>query len=345
MKKSLTMANALRVVGPALPVLRAYSTTSTLTSKLLTNPKTVSIVGMPMAFGQPLPGVEKGPTVIRAAGLAKRLSEDGWTIDDLGDLPVSQIQTPQNAAHHPNAKHSHVIGTACKMLAETVAEHAKQGKFVLTLGGDHSIAMGSIAGLQQARPDTAVIWVDAHADINTPDTSLSGNVHGMALAFLMGLHNTRQVPGFEWMRSLPKFLHERLVYVGLRDLDPAERVFIKQIGIKAYTMHDLDKLGVGKVMEMALDHVCNRVERPLHFSVDIDSVDPFFAPSTGTRVRGGLAYREAYYIAEAVSETGLLASMDMVEVNPLLGQEHPSDNLTVDMAVGLISSAMGNKIL
>jgi len=186
--------------------------------------------------------------------------------------------------------------------------------------------------------------VDAHADINTPQTTFTGNVHGMAVAFLLGLHDTGKFKGFEWLSQTRKFLSQRLVYVGLRDVDPPEREIIRDLGIKAFTMQDVDRYGVGKTMEMALDHLLQRVNRPLHLSLDIDAVDPAYAPSTGTTVRGGLLYREAFYICESIAETGLLGSMDMVEVNPELSSKDDS-KMTVEMAVGLICAGLGNRIL
>lgn len=235
------------------------------------------------------------------------------------------------------------------MLFNSVLPHAKANRFVLTLGGDHSIGIGSMSGILHARPDTGILWVDAHADINVPRASLSGNIHGMVLAFLMNLENCRSLaPGFDWMNTegVPCLSPSRLVYIGLRDLDIAERHIIKQLGIRAYTMHEIDKFGISKCMEWSLDYLQGRRVRPIHLSLDIDSVDPAFAPSTGTRVNGGLSYREAYYIAEATAATGVLSSMDLVEVNPSLGGNiEGASERTVNMANGLIASALGNKIL
>ncbi len=166
----------------------------------------------------------------------------------------------------------------------------------------------------------------------------------MSVGFLMGLHNTLSISGFDWLAPVPRLSPHRIVYVGLRDLDVGEKQLIKQLGVKAFTMYEVDRYGVGKVMEMALDHACSRVDRPLHFSLDIDSVDPADAPSTGTVVRGGLSYREAFYMVESVAETGLLCAIDMVEVNPALGTSEGT-KMTVDMAVGLCGAALGDRIL
>jgi len=256
----------------------------------------------------------------------------------LKDIPSAD---PQNKL---NARNSESVGLACKLLYEETKRNAALGRFCLTLGGDHSIAIGSVAGLLACRPSMGIIWVDAHADLNTPKTSVSGNIHGMSVGFLMGLHNTLSVRGFEWLAPIQRLLAQRVAYIGLRDLDAAEKTLIRELGIKAYTMQDVDRYGIGKVMEMTLDHICMRVDRPLHYSLDIDSVDPAHAPSTGTVVRGGLSYREAFYMIEAVAETGLLASMDMVEVNPALSNSEGT-KMTVDMAVGLIGAALGDRIL
>jgi len=304
-------------------------------------PNKVALVGVPLSRGQPLLGVERGPLVIRERGLATKLESDGWVVDDLGDLNFKVIECSEEE-RAGKKKYAAMIGAANKLLCDTNAEQARQGKFVLTLGGDHSLGIGSVAGMLMARPETAVIWVDAHADLNTPRTSISGNIHGMSAAFLMNLEKTRDLSGFEWLHEVPTLLANRLVYVGLRDLDPSEKVFIRELGIRAFTMQDVDRHGIGQVMDKAIEHLTMRKNRPLHLSLDIDSVDPEFAPSTGTRVRGGLSYREAYFIAERLAETGMLTSMDMVEVNPSLGDDAKS---TIDMAVGLISSALGNRIL
>ena len=213
------------------------------------------------------------------------------------------------------------------------------------MNSDHTIGAGSIAGLLKSHPDAGVLWIDAHADINTPTISPSGNMHGMPLAFLLqGLVSHSTIPGLEWMGEGPFLKKENLVYIGLRDVDSGERKLIRELGIRAFTMQDVDRFGIGKTMEMALDHLCGSNLRPIHMSYDIDAVDPVLAPSTGTTVRGGLTFREALYVAEAASESRSLVSLDMVEVNPSLVPGHGAA-ITVDMALLLISSALGNTIL
>ena len=232
------------------------------------------------------------------------------------------------------------------------------------IGGDHSIALGTISGVTSARPNTGVIWVDAHADINTPRTSGSGNMHGMPVAFLLGeveQEDMQHLPGMEWFplsKSQPCLKPQDLVYIGLRDLDPGEKNAIKRLNIKAYTMTDIDRLGIGRVMEEVIQHFSGR---DVHLSFDIDALDPVFAPHTGTRVEGGLTSREAHYICESIalaassseddndSNAGRLnlTSMELVEVNPLLHTDLNAKDptRTIRLANALIGSILGNRIL
>lgn len=317
--------------------------------RLIKKPLHVGIIGVPLAHGQPLGGVDFGPDVMRRRGLQKMIenvtTHDGqkWIVEDLKNINVNPalIGSPSD---YPNCKNNMNLGAINKMLAQKVSSVRQKDRFALSIGGDHSCGIGTVSGVLDAHPETGVIWVDAHADINTPKTSASGNVHGMPVAFLMNIDNSRDIPGFQWMKSVPILKPYRLVYVGLRDIDDGERNFIKQLGIKAFTMVEIDKFGIASVMEQAMDHLSNRTQRPIHLSFDIDSVDPLYARATGTRVRGGLSYREAFYLVEAVSETGLLCSMDLVEVNPILGNESDVGD-TIDLATGLICSGLGSVIL
>ncbi|TDH73669.1 uncharacterized protein CCR75_008438 [Bremia lactucae] len=313
----------------------------------LSLPQTVSVIGAPMTYGQPLLGTDGGPNIMREAGLHKTLNNLGWSVEENGNLTFEAPTSsdPILDSRYGKAKQCFPVGNGLKRLYELFKEKAGEGKFCLVLGGDHTIGTGSLAGVLSVYPDAGVIWVDAHADINTPADSDSGNMHGMPVAFLMdGMIDSSKVPGFEWLVNGPTMKPEQLVYVGLRDIDMFERRVMREKGIKAFTMQDVDRFGIGKTMEMALDHLCSKKQRPLHMSYDIDAVDPLVAPSTGTRVRGGLTWREAHYVAEAVAETNLLVGLDMVEVNPSLA---PGDGarITVDMALLLISSALGNRIL
>lgn len=226
------------------------------------------------------------------------------------------------------------VSAVTKRISEQVYEHAQQGRFVLTLGGDHSIAIGTVAGTAKATRERlgremAVIWVDAHADINTPEASPSGNIHGMPVAFLTGLAEEKREDIFGWLKAEQKLSLKKLVYIGLRDVDITEKRILREYGIKAFSMHDIDRYsghaceeipwsmlifdrdGIGRVMELALGHIGN--DTPIHLSFDVDALDPQWAPSTGTPVRGGLTLREGDYIAECVHETGSLVAMDLVD--------------------------------
>lgn len=299
----------------------------------------VRLVGAPTCAGQPLAGTDAAPTALRQAGLHEKIEAQGWAVADDGDAVMASPRADD--PHSPvGGKNAYAVGVSNRNIATAVEAAARRGEFVLTLGGDHSVAMGSVAGQLMARPDLGVLWIDAHADINEPSTSPSGNIHGMPLSFLMKLWDTNLMPGFEWMARAPPLLRERLVYVGLRDLDPVEKRAVRSLGLTAYTMHEVDRYGIGKVMEMALDKLGTR---PLHLSYDIDAVDPSLAPSTGTRVQGGLNFREAHYIAESAALTGNLCGMDMVEINPSLNSERAAE--TVSLGIGLIGSALGSMIL
>jgi arginase len=325
--------------------------------KYLSEPRTVAVVGAPLALGQDLAGVEDAPTALRDVGLAQAILELGWQVNDTGDLPF-------DLPHHRESdigqvtlgkvKYAHEVGTACRLLSERVATVAGEGKFCLTLGGDHSIAMGSISGMVKTRPDVSVVWVDAHGDFNTPESSPSGHLHGMPLAALMGKINPGSMPGFDWLTQLLKSDHVTLI--GVRSIDAEERVLLRESGIKVFTMMEVDRYGIGRVMEMALNAINPDGNRPIHLSLDIDALDPYIAPNTGTKARGGLNYREAHYICEALAETGALISMDLVEINPRLGYLEDRHNLaqggtnlqedaTVEMGVELVASALGKRIL
>ncbi len=228
-------------------------------------------------------------------------------------------------------------------LSPGLARHkaASEGDVVVSMGGDHSLATGSVGGILKARPEVAVIWVDAHADINTAATTGSGNLHGMPVSQLMKLPDTQDIPGFSWMSEVPVLRTNRIAYIGLRDVDRGERALLRKYGIRAFSMHDVDKFGIGKVLFLAMQHVNPMRNRVFHLSFDIDAVDPHYAPSTGTSVPGGLTFREAHYIAEAMGATGLLGSMDIVEVNPFLGGGN-AQMKTIELGKDLVLSAFGN---
>ena len=312
-------------------------------------PYEVAIVGAPVSYGQPLAGTELAPAALRVAGLAALVQGLGWRVADTGDVAVPPAPAAgAGAAAAGTARNAATVGLANERICAATHAAAAAGRLVLTVGGDHSVAMGSVAGVLAARPSLGVVWVDAHADINAPQTSPSGNIHGMPLAFLLrhGVEPAR-VDGFGWLQRAPALSPSSVVYVGLRDLDVGEKHAVRALGIRAFTMRDVDRLGIGRVMDMALEHLLERFPagRPLHLSYDIDAVDPALAPATGTRVPGGLTLREAHYVAEALAETGLLGSMDMVEVNPSLAPAAGGTASTVSLALDLVASALGKSIL
>lgn len=344
-------------------------------------PYTVSVVGAPTAWGQPIGGVDTAPAALRVAGLRAAVTDQGWRLVDRGDavIPRPSPSDPPGAG-----RNSFAVGRACHNVAKLAQAAgafadsantrgvdasvcsrlftspslrlfaAAEGDFVLCLGGDHSVAAGSISGVLAARPDTAVLWIDAHADVNTPGASPSGNLHGTPVSLLLRLHEQQQaqaLPGWEWMRAMPALAPSRLAYIGLRDLDPGEKAAVRALGLCAYTMADVDRHGIGRVVEMALGHLLGggggdeQRRRPLHLSFDIDAVDPSLAPATGTAVPGGLTLREAHFIAEAAAATGCLGSMDLVEVNPALAGPGGGSEATVRLGLALIASALGRSIL
>ncbi|KAF8735837.1 hypothetical protein AX14_001412 [Amanita brunnescens Koide BX004] len=310
-----------------------------MTSKFIQAPRTLAIVGCPFSGGQQKPGVDKGPIRLVEAGLLDQLKELNWNvlfdghhqfedINNLDDPPIGILKNPR------------LVSRVTESISRVVGGHAKKGQLPVTLGGDHSLAMGTISGTLSAYPDACVIWIDAHADINTIDTTESGNIHGMPISFLLGIGD--KIDGFAWCKPLLK--PERLVYIGLRDVDAGEKRHLKQQNIKAFSMHEVDKYGIGKVVEMALDHVNPNRDRPIHLSFDVDALDPSVAPSTGTPVRGGLTFREGHYICEAISETGLLVALDLMEVNPSLA-DVDSVQQTVAVGCSLVRAALGETLL
>ena len=212
----------------------------------LTAPYTVTVIGAPLCYGQQLEGPERAPAALRAAGIRAAVTASGWRLVDAGDVVITTPRAGDVEADH--ARNAYAVGRSAQAISARVADAARQGHFVLTLGGDHSVALGTVSGVLAARPTAGILWVDAHADINDPATSPTGNLHGMPLSLLMGLVAPSAVPGFEWMASAPPPLLPRsLVYVGLRDLDGGEKAVIRRLGIKAFTMHDIDRHGIGKV--------------------------------------------------------------------------------------------------
>jgi len=301
--------------------------------------KTASIVGCPFSGGQPRLGVDRGPIYLVEAGLVDQLKELGWNVNFDGHHQFEEITTADDPPIG-KLKNPRFVSRVCESVAQVVGGHAKKGELPVTLGGDHSLAMGTISGTLDAHPNACVIWIDAHADINTSETTESGNIHGMPVSFLLGLGD--KVDEFAWVK--PALKANRLVYIGLRDIDAGEKKILKDNKIRAFSMHEVDKYGIGKVVEMALDHVNPGRDLPIHLSFDVDALDPSVAPSTGTPVRGGLTFREGHYICEALWETGLLVALDLMEVNPSLA-DAASVKQTVAVGCSLVRSALGETLL
>jgi arginase len=306
-------------------------------------PKKIRILGVPLDLGQSRRGVDMGPSAVRVAGLEARLEALGHIVEDGGNIAVAIAE--QRKSGDPHAKYLKEITATCTKHAEAVMKTLETGKFPLVLGGDHSVAAGTVAGVaeffrQQRRVQEqkiGLIWIDAHADINTPETSPSGNVHGMPLAAIMGLgpSDLADIYGFK-----PKVQPENCVLVGVRDVDMREKENIKETGIEVYTMRDIDERGMRTVIEEAL-RIAGRGTAGYHVSLDMDWIDPEDAPGVGTPVRGGASYREAHLAMEIIADHGRMTSFEIVEVNPVI-DEH---NRTADLAVELALSAFGKKIL
>lgn len=245
-------------------------------------------------------------------------------------------------------KNPRTVSAVNKAISQKTYEQSVAGRLTLTLGGDHSIAIGTISGTAKATRERlgreiAVIWVDAHADINTPESSDSGNIHGMPVAFLTGLAKGDSDDTFGWVKEEHQLNIKKLVYIGLRDVDVGEKKILREHGVKAFSMFDVDRYGIGRVMEMALAHI--GADTPIHLSFDIDALDPTWAPSTGTPVRGGLTLREGDYICECIHQTGNLIAVDLVEVNPALAATEAGALETVRAGCSIVRCALGETLL
>jgi len=301
--------------------------------------KSVGVIGCPFSGGQPKDGVDEGPLKIIEYGLIEQLQEMDWDVEFDGHLKLTDLK-PKDDPNIGKLKRPRYVSRVTEAVSRSVERHHRKGQMVLTLGGDHSLALGTVSGTLAVHHDACLIWIDAHADINTPESTDSGNLHGCPVSFLLGIAG--KMEGFEWIK--PRLTPDRLVYIGLRDVDQPEKKILKQYGIKAFSMHEVDKYGIGKVVEMALDTVNPDRNRPIHLSFDVDALDPTVAPSTGTPVRGGLTFREGHYICEAIHETGLLVAVDLMEVNPTLADE-ASIFETVTVGCSLIRCSLGETLL
>jgi arginase len=295
----------------------------------------VAVIGAPLDLGAGRRGVDMGPSAIRYAGLEQQLAEKlDVRVSDAGNIISPVVETTDMGDEQ--ARYLVQILDLCDRLSALVAETAERGALPLVLGGDHSVALGSLVGMAKVRGAGGVVWVDAHGDLNTPATSPSGNVHGMVLAAALGL------AGDSFSRDgwpLPAVDAARLALVGVRSLDEGERTLLRKLDAKIFTMSEIDRIGIEPCMREAIAHAAGGAF--LHVSFDMDVVDPDYAPGVGTPVRGGLSYREAHLAMETVAESGLLDSLDVVEVNPILDRE----NATGQLAVELVASALGARIL
>jgi arginase len=297
--------------------------------------KNISIIGVPMDLGQMRRGVDMGPSAIRYAGVAERLERLGHTINDLGNIEIAQperVHTSDSTLRNLKA-----VAEGNQKLGDKVDEVIASNDFPLVLGGDHSIAIGTLAGVSKHYENLGVIWYDAHGDLNTSDTSPSGNIHGMPLAVSLGIgdESLTGIGGYS-----PKVKPENIVIIGARSLDEGERELIKDRGIKVFTMHEVDRMGMTKVMEEAISYLKEKTDG-VHLSLDLDGLDPSDAPGVGTPVLGGISYRESHLAMEMLAESNLITSAEFVEVNPILDDK----NRTASVAVALMGSLFGEKLL
>jgi arginase len=313
--------------------------TARITSDTSITPKKIRVIGVPLDLGQSRRGVDMGPSAVRVAGLEARLEELGHVVEDAGNISVAIPE--QKKAGDPHAKYLKEITDTCTKNAELVLKTLEAGKVPLVLGGDHSVGAGTVSGVaefyRRQNQKIGLLWIDAHTDINTPESSPSGNVHGMPLAAIMGLGPAELSNIFNFS---PKVAPENCVLIGVRDIDAIEKANVRRAGIEVFTMRDIDERGMRTVMEEAL-RAAGRGTAGYHVSLDMDWIDPEDAPGVGTPVRGGATYREAHLAMEIIADHGRTVSFEIVEVNPVI-DEH---NRTADLAVELALSAFGKKIL
>lgn len=300
--------------------------------------RTAAIIGVPLDLGANRRGVDMGPSALRVTGLADRLRALGYDVKDFGDVDVP---LPEECdIGEPNKRFAEDIKEVCEDVCEAVLKALKQGRLPVILGGDHSLAMGSIAASAKAfrekKKKVGLIWFDAHGDMNTPESTNSGNVHGMPLAHVLGMGDPAlaSIGGFS-----PKVDEENCALVGVRDLDEREKKLIHDSGVKVFTMKDIDQRGASRVMEEAIE-VASKGTAGIHVSFDIDACDPSVAPGVGTPKKGGLNYREAHLCLEMLADSDKVVAMDLVEVNPIFDNR----NHTAEFGAELILSALGKSI-
>lgn len=296
----------------------------------------LEIVGALMDFGSGRRGVDMGPSAIRYAGLDERLETLGHKVKDRGNIGAPPRETLK--IEDPKLKYLDPILSVCQRLADQVAESSAGGCVSVVLGGDHSISLGSVSGAARGR-NLGLIWLDAHGDFNTHETTPSGNIHGMPLAALCGIGHEQLVTLGGTAPQTPKILPKNVAVVGARDLDPTERDLMREAGVAVYSMEAVDRYGIGEVIRRAIDSASLGTDG-IYVSLDLDVIDPMYAPGVGTPVPGGLTYREAHLAAEMLAETGQIVGLDIVEVNPILDRS----NATADLAVELALSALGKRV-
>ncbi|GAB0349088.1 arginase [Staphylococcus pseudintermedius] len=299
--------------------------------------KIIELIGAPTTFGQKKLGVNLGPDAIRYAGVLPRLKRIGHEVIDTGNVDVPPVDIEKFMSQQEGLQNYEEILAFSKSLKEKVSDSIRQQHFPVILGGDHSLAIGSISGVAEHYDHLGVIWYDAHGDLNVPEESPSGNMHGMPLRILAGEGDEKlvQLGGFA-----PKVKPENIVLIGMRDLDFGEREYIKKHQIRTYTMADIDERDIRSVIEESIAYLKDKTDG-VHLSLDVDALDPNETPGTGTKVSGGLTYRESHYALELLNQSGMITSMDIVEVNPLLDVE----NHTAEQAVALLGSFFGETLL
>jgi len=304
-----------------------------------TQKEPVHIIGVPLDLGASRRGTDAGPSAVRIAGLSKALVKLGYEVTVESDIAVPTLETRKPDSH--KARFKNEILAVCTDLAGVTRETLDAGEIPLVIGGDHSIAMGTVAGVaahfRQRDADIGLIWFDAHGDMNRPDTSPSGNIHGMPLAHILGYGDTDLA---NILGQCPAVKPEHVVLIGVRDIDDNEREFIRSSGISVFTMSDIDDLGMGEVSRQALE-IVNANTIGFHISFDVDGCDPTVIPGSGTLVPGGVSFREAHQLLENCASSGRMKSMEVVELNPFLDQA----NISAERAVALIQSAFGRSIM
>lgn len=302
----------------------------------MTKTKAIDIIGAPSTFGQRKLGVDLGPTAIRYAGLISRLKQLDLDVYDKGDIKVPAVNIEKFHSEQKGLRNYDEIIDVNQKLNKEVSASIENNRFPLVLGGDHSIAVGSVSAISKHYNNLGVIWYDAHGDLNIPEESPSGNIHGMPLRILTGEGPKELI---ELNSNVIK--PENIVLIGMRDLDKGERQFIKDHNIKTFTMSDIDKLGIKEVIENTIEYLKSRNVDGVHLSLDVDALDPLETPGTGTRVLGGLSYRESHFALELLHQSHLISSMDLVEVNPLID----SNNHTAEQTVSLVGTFFGETLL